>query len=100
VPAGELPAAILGTWVSGVRESPEGAMTFVFRIDADRIEMTGTPVEGSSAEVFRRSGPYRLEGEHLITPALNDGRPIAVAVRGAHLAVTIDDGLSFRLRRQ
>jgi hypothetical protein len=95
----DLAAAICGDWVSEVHQSARGPMTFQVRIGPERLEVTGTPARGSSAEVFRRSGKYHLDGSLLVTPALNEGRPVSVAVRGGRLAVTIDASLSLVLRR-
>jgi hypothetical protein len=74
-------------------------MTFVFRLEGDGyLEVTGTPV-GRGGEKFLRYGPYRLEGDRLVSPALNEGRPIQVALQNGGVTLTIDEMLSFRLRR-
>ena len=89
----------MGTWVSGERQTKHGPMTFVFRLEADgSLEVVGTPV--GRGEEFRRSGPYRLEGGRLVSPALNEGRPIQVALHDGGVTLTIDEALSLRLRRE
>jgi hypothetical protein len=76
-------------------------MRFVFQIGPDsRFEVTGTPANSHGGEEYRRSGPYRLAGDRLVTPALNEGRPVSVGLRGGQLLLKIDDGLEFRLRRR
>jgi hypothetical protein len=75
-------------------------MSFVFRLEANgHLEVVGTPV-GRGGEEFRRSGPYRLEGDRLVSPALNEGRPIQVALHDGWVTLTIDETLSLRLRRE
>ncbi len=76
-------------------------MRFEFRVGGDsHFDVTGTPVNPSGDEVYRRSGRYRLEGDRLVTPALNEGRPTQVRLRGGRLLLKIDDGLEFLLRRK
>ena len=53
----DLAGEIIGTWISEVRQTRHGPMTFAFRIGADgTMEVTGTPASGSGVEMFRRSG--------------------------------------------
>jgi hypothetical protein len=74
-------------------------MSFVFRLETDGyLEVIGTPL-GPGGEEFRRHGPYRLEGGQLVSPELNEGRPIQVALHNGRVTLTIDETLSFRLRR-
>jgi hypothetical protein len=61
--------------------------------------VTGTPVETPDADRYERSGPYRLEGDRLITPALKEGQAIRVEPRDGGLLLTISDALRFQLRR-
>jgi hypothetical protein len=94
-----VPEEFVGTWVSGQRQTKHGPMTFVFRLEGDGyLEVIGTPV-GGGGEEFRRYGPYRLEGGRLVSPALNEGQPIQVALSDGRVTLTIDETLSFRLRR-
>jgi hypothetical protein len=75
-------------------------MRFEFRAgDESRFDVTGIPVDPSGGEAYRRSGPYRLEGNRLVTPALNEGRPTQVRLQGRQLLLKIDAGLEFLLRR-
>jgi hypothetical protein len=91
---------IVGTWTSEVRETKQGPMLFEFRIGSDgKMDVTGTPAKGSEAEVFRRSGSYRLDGEQLVSLAVNEGRPVQVRLQAGILYLTIDKTLVFRLRR-
>src|SRR5206468_670305 len=93
------PAEFVGTWVSGERQTKHGPMTFVFRLEGDGyLEVIGTPT--GPGEEFRRYGPYRLEGDRLISPVLNEGQPIQVALHDGRVTLTLDQALSFRLRRQ
>jgi hypothetical protein len=95
----DLAEAIQGTWASDVRETDWGPLRFTFRIDDGRFEVTGAPVTPSGGEAYRR-GPYRLEGDRLVTPALNEGRPVRVRLSDGRLLLRIDEGLAFRLRRE
>jgi hypothetical protein len=75
-------------------------MRFQFRIGSDgTLDVIGTPVNGSGAEEFRRRGPYRLEEDRLVSPAVNEGRPVLVRLRSGRLIITIDESLVFELRR-
>jgi hypothetical protein len=75
-------------------------MTFEFRIGNDgTIEVTGQPVSGSYADVFQRSGSYRLDGEYLSSPVLNEGQPIRVRLQAGVLFLSFDESLMFQLRR-
>ncbi len=57
-------------------------MTFELRFGEDgQLHLTGTPAKGSRVEVFRRNGPFRLNGEELVSPALNEGQPVHVHVQ-------------------
>jgi hypothetical protein len=76
-------------------------MRFEFRIgDNRRFDVTGTPLTGPEDYAYRRGGPYRLEGNRLVSPAINEGRPVRVQLANGLLHLRIDDGLEFRLRRQ
>jgi hypothetical protein len=76
-------------------------MKFVFRLGQDRnLEVIGTPAEAASGHEFRRSGPYYLDGSWLISPALNEGQPVEIALRDGRLILTIDKTLVFNLRRE
>lgn len=76
-------------------------MRFEFRAGGDgRLDVTGTPVNDSAGETYRRRGPYRLQGDQLVTPALNEGRPTQVRWRGGRLLLKIDDRLEFLLSRK
>ncbi len=63
------------------------------------MDVIGTPTNGSGADVFRRSGLYRLDGDRLVSPAVNEGRPVQVRLDGGTLVLTIDETLVFHLRR-
>jgi len=94
------PGLIVGTWLSEVRQTDGGLMTFSFHIGDDgRMEVTGSPVPPSTGKIYRRSGPYHLEGRQLVTPALNEGKPVEVWLQDGKLALEIDPSLTFRLRR-
>ena len=77
-------------------------MRFVFRFGQDSsLEVIGTPADaGAGAREFRRSGTYHLDGPWLISPALNEGQPVQIALQDGRLALTIDRTLTFRLRRE
>ncbi len=75
-------------------------MTFEFRIESTgTITVTGTPAKGSHAEVFQRSGSYRVEGDQLRSPVLNQGQPIRVRLQAGILFLSFDESLVFQLRR-
>ena len=96
-----MPRDIVGTWVSDVRETGWGPLRFEFRFETDgRFTVVGTPVDSEGEAPYRRSGPYRLDGDRLITPALNEGEAVLVALEQGRLLLTINEGLRFRLRRE
>jgi len=75
-------------------------MTFELRFGEDgQLHLTGTPAKGSRVEVFRRNGPFRLNGEELVSPALNEGQPVHVHVQAGILILRIDESLVLELRR-
>lgn len=89
-----------GAWVSEVRESKAGAMRFEFRFSADGdFEVDGVPVEGSAAEPYHRSAPFRLEKRTLVSAAINEGQPVQLSFDHDKLILVIDDSLNFRLSR-
>ncbi len=77
-------------------------MKFVFRLGPDgRLDVTGIPADaGTGGPEFRRSGPYYLDGCRLISPALNEGQPVELALQDGRLILTIDRTLVFNLRRE
>jgi hypothetical protein len=94
------PSEIVGIWKSEVRDTKHGPMTFEFRIGRDgMMKVTGTPANGSEAEAFLRNGPYKLDGEQLVTPTLNKGQPVHVRLQAGRLILTIDESLVFELGR-
>ncbi len=96
-----LPSQIIGTWTSNVRDTLHGAMWFEFRVGEDgSFEVTGTPTAPTTEKVFQRSGPYLLQGNQLVSPAINEGRPVQVGLETGDLVVKIDEELEFRLRRK
>jgi len=75
-------------------------MSFVLRLGENRdLEVVGTPVT-PGGEKFRRSGKFQLADGWLTTLALNQGRPIRLALTDGELTVTIDDALLLKLRRE
>jgi hypothetical protein len=95
-----LATTILGRWVCGERDTTRGPMRFTFSIGADGwFDVTGIPANDEQREEFRRGGPYRLEGNHLICAAVNEGRPIRVRREEDRLVLKFDERLEFRLRR-
>ena len=75
-------------------------MTFEFRIESNgTIKVIGVPASGSPAEAFQRSGSYRVDGEQLTSPVLNEGQPIRVWLHAGILFLFFDDSLVFQLRR-
>lgn len=94
------PEEIVGVWISGVRETKRGAMSFEFRIGSDGVmDVIGRQAYDSAVETFRRSGSYRLEGDLLVSPAVNEGRPVRVRLHSGTLVLMIDEVLRFQLRR-
>ncbi len=86
--------------MSEERDTKYGRMSFLFRLGADgRLEVLGTSAASGATE-YRRSGPYRVEPGRLVTPTLNDGQPVQVRLHHGRLVLTIEETLSFRLRRE
>jgi hypothetical protein len=77
-------------------------MRFVFRFGKDStLEVTGIPADTEAGgHEFRRSGPYYLDGPRLVSPALNEGQPVEIALQDGRLILTIDRTLVFKLRRE
>jgi hypothetical protein len=99
--APSLPDGIIGIWVSDERDTNRGRTSFEFSIKSDgTLDVLGRPLDGAVEKEFRRHGPYRLDGNKLITPALNEGQPVQVWLEGGHLMLVIDHDLNFRLRRK
>jgi hypothetical protein len=91
----------LGTWISEARDTAWGPLRFEFRFDEpSRLSVTGMPAESSDDDRYERKGAYQLEGDRLITPALNEGRAIRVALEDGRRRLTIGDSLEFQLRRR
>jgi len=92
---------VVGTWVSDVRPTAHGPMSFRFRLAADgNLEISGKS-EGTAREIdYHRSGSYSLNGDRLRTSVINEGRPAHVRLREGQLFLTIDETLAFRLRRE
>jgi hypothetical protein len=75
-------------------------MVFVFHFGKDgEMDVTGTPANGSRAEVYRRRGPYSLNGDELVSSAVNEGRPVRLRLQAGVLVLTVDELLVFQLRR-
>jgi hypothetical protein len=92
---------LLGDWVSEERQTIQGPMRFVFRLGRDgRLEITGTPTGPEAPDVYHRSGTYRLDGDSLVSPAINQGQPAHLALRDGRLTLTIDETLRLRLHRE
>jgi hypothetical protein len=92
---------VLGTWISEVRETGQGPMTFTFRLAADgSLEIRGQPDAKGAGKEYLRSGKYSFEGDRLISAAIKGGRPARVGLEDGQLILTIDETLAFRLRRE
>jgi hypothetical protein len=92
---------IVGSWVSGVRATREGAMQFRFLLAADgHLEIRGRADATAVGYDYYRSGPYVLEGDQLIASVINEGRPARVRLLEGQLVLTIDETLEFQLRRE
>jgi hypothetical protein len=75
-------------------------MRFVFRFDGDgQFEVIGNP-DDATAEAYRRSGPYQLDHNQLISSAINEGQPVQIYGHGDELILIVDESLWFQLRRQ
>jgi hypothetical protein len=90
---------VVGTWRSEVRQTRRGLMRFVFRIGDGRLEIVGNLKDTSVGEEYYRSGAYRLAGDQLISPVINQGQPATLASQDGRLLLTIDETLTLRLRR-
>jgi hypothetical protein len=95
------PGAISGTWTSEVRDTAWGPLRFEFRFGAgSEFSVTGTPVIPSDVDRYERTGPYRLEGDRLTTPALNEGHAVRFSFKDEQLRLSIGDVLEFQLRKR
>ncbi len=74
-------------------------MRFVFRIGDGRLEIVGNSDDTSGGEEYYRSGVYRLDGDQLISPVINQGQPAKLALRDGWLSLTTDETLTLRLQR-
>ena len=74
-------------------------MKFAFRFGDSLLEITGTPASILGKD-YRRSGTYRLEGDLLFSPTLNNGQPVHLTLQEGRLALTIDETLAFWLQRE
>lgn len=74
-------------------------MRFVFRIGDGHLEIVGSSDDTSDGEAYYRSGAYRLDGDQLISPVINQGQPAKLALLGGWLSLTIDETLTLRLRK-
>ena len=72
-------------------------MAFEIGVDG-RLTMIGTPSDANW--LYHREGPYRLDGDRLITPVLNEGQPVSVRPVDGELVMVINDDLWFWLRHQ
>jgi hypothetical protein len=100
-PEEDLARELVGTWISEVRDTEWGPLRFEFRFDENsRFSVTATPAESSETDRYDRGGPYRLENNMLITPALNEGQPVHVELRESRLVLTISEALQFELRKR
>src|SRR5438552_1135991 len=99
--ATDLPSEIVGVWVSDERDTNRGRMSFTFSISSDgNLDVLGTPLDGAAEKEFHHHGSYRLDGNSLVTPALNLGQPVQVWLEDGHLVLVIRDTVKFRLRRK
>jgi hypothetical protein len=92
---------LIGNWMTEVRETKSGPMTFVFRFANDgTMEALARPAEGSGAKELRRNGMYQLVGDQLMSPAINEGQPVNVWSQSGTLILKFDAALIFELKRQ
>jgi hypothetical protein len=81
-----------------VFESKLGRQRFVFTFEANgEFDVQGFPVDEAEGEPYRRSGAYQIVDGKFVSPAINDGRPVAIRFENGRLIFTIDDELEFRL---
>ena len=98
-PGPKLHRRIRGNWITDVRETDWGPLRFEFQFSDDgRLDVMGTPTSPSDDDAYKRSAEYRWDGNLLLSPALNEGRPVHVELRDGQLLVAIDGGIEFRLR--
>lgn len=88
----------MGTWESTVFKSKLGRQRFEFTFEADgEFDVQGFPIDESEGEPYRRSGTYRILNGKFVSPAINDGRPVAISFEQGRLIFAIDEELQFRL---
>jgi hypothetical protein len=76
-------------------------MTFRFRLGGNgRLEVRGKPVGPATGKAYLRNGTYIVEADRLISPELNEGRPVRVVYKDGQLLLTIDETLALQLRRK
>jgi hypothetical protein len=63
------------------------------------FDVIGIPASPEKREACQRHGDFRIEGDWLITPAVNEGQPVHIRRQGRDLILTIDGNLRFRFRR-
>lgn len=74
-------------------------MQFVFRIGVGQWEIAGNSQNASAGVDYYRNGTYRLDGDQLISPIINEGKPARLYWRDGWLSLTIGETLTLRLRR-
>lgn len=88
-----------GVWLSDVYDSKLGRMSFEFEIGEDGwFNVTGYPEDGSEVE-YRRHERYQLDSGKLISPAINEGKPVHFHRSGDDATLIIDETLKIPLRR-
>jgi hypothetical protein len=75
-------------------------MRFVFRIGDGRLEIVGSPEDTAGGEGYYQSGAYRLDGDQLVSPVINQGQPAKLALRDGWLGLAIDETLTLQFRRE
>ena len=74
-------------------------MIFEFHFDAAEMDAIGLSAI-SAKEMHHRRNPYSLSGNQLVSAAINEGKPVHVALVGDSLVLTMDEVLKFSLKRQ
>jgi len=99
-PTAEVSSTVPGDWVSPPTDTRLGRLRFRFQFDDDgQFEVRGNRSDAPNEPSYVRQGHYRLDRGRLISPALNDGRPVTLVTDGEALELRIDERLTFRLRR-
>lgn len=90
---------LLGRWKTEMTQTEWGpSILEVTFHNAAELEFKITPRSGNQSMVSK--GTYALQGQQLISPAINKGEPVAVWMEAEHLILQVPAEKPQRFRRQ